>query len=305
MQEIYYSFRCEGEATLTLPQGLVAQFPQLFASLKQARKLIDQGLVRVNGVYQNRASAQIHPGDRVELLYLQERGTNCELLYEDSDLLVINKPFGVTTDQEELTHLLGQKVIPVHRLDKLTSGVLLLAKNPEMEKSLLHLFKERQIEKRYLAVVDGQVTAPRGKITAPLLMERKKVGGESQAVIVRVHPQGKPSETVFERLNTTKKASLLLLKPLTGRTHQLRVHLKHIGHPILGDTYYTRDFACSQMVGRLLLHAYSVKFIDPRRGEERIFTAPLESLFISSCKRLFGSGVLSAGWDGKLHGIGG
>lgn len=294
--ERYYSFRLVGNgftAPIPLAEAICKQYPTLFSSMKQVRRLVDNGLVRVNGCYQDRASYPLVPGSLVEFLQIDLQKPCCDVLYEDEDLMVINKSPQVTSEKEELSRLLGKKVFPVHRLDKLTSGILLLAKNAQMEELLFQLFKERKIEKGYLAVVDGRPRVEKGKITAPLaIVPPNKHASQGQSIFVKVDSEGKPSETHFETLCSSRHASLLLVKPITGRTHQIRVHMKYIGNPILGDTHYTQQFSSSLMVGRLLLHAYSIKFIDPRSdqgsNQERTFVAPLERLFEDSCKQLFG-----------------
>jgi 23S rRNA-/tRNA-specific pseudouridylate synthase len=226
------------------------------------------------------------PGPRVRGKPIQ----SISILYRDNNLAVINKPADVSllADRsgtpclwEVLPDLLGSKPYLVHRLDKPTSGVLAIALNADTQRSLTRAFAARQPRKFYLVRVLGD-PGVRGIIDLPLRKGRKsryRVAGQ-RADIVR-HGQrwtldvpaegGHPSLTRFRRLDNTGGSSLLLLMPRTGRTHQLRVHLSWIGHPILGESLYGNPKDPTQRAERLCLHAH--RLVLPGFGS---FQAPLD-----------------------------
>lgn len=243
------------------------------------------------------------------------------ILYEDSELLIINKPAGITVNRSETTtndtiqdwaeeYLHIAKGVGhsedtetdfydrggiVHRLDKETSGVLVLAKTPEAFTKIQQQFKERVIEKKYQALTHGVVTPATGEIKAPV---GRLPWNRTQFGIVA---GGRDSVTFYNRLavyelpgigSGRQKGSLLELSPQTGRTHQIRVHLKYIGHPIFADFLYAgrktaRDDR--KFLTRVFLHAESLTLTHPRLGERMSFHAPLpEELasLLSSLKRV-------------------
>ena len=200
-----------------------------------------------------------------------------EILFRDRSLAVINKPAGVSLLADRsgeaclwdlLPDVLGAKPHLVHRLDKPTSGVLLIALTEGCQKQLTRLFQQRRIGKYYLAWVAGHCPE-RGRIDLPLKKGRKsryRVAGNRADIallddaysLLSADSDGKPSETRFRTLQRTTDCSLIVLKPLTGRTHQLRVHLSWIGYPILGDRLYGKPDADAQQAPRLQLHAHRV-----------------------------------------------
>jgi tRNA pseudouridine32 synthase/23S rRNA pseudouridine746 synthase len=154
----------------------------------------------------------------------------------------------------------------VHRLDMATSGLLLFARGVEMQRTLSQLFRERKIEKRYLALIAGRMETPEGEITLPLMADwpnRPKQKVDSAA--------GKPAHTRYRVLDYDAETdtSHLELDPLTGRTHQLRVHLAALSHPIIGDTLYG-----GRAAERLMLHAQMLRFIHPHIGAQIEFVSP-------------------------------
>jgi len=201
------------------------------------------------------------------------------LLYEDDDVLVINKPTGllthakgVTAEEATIADFMRPRTTDapesnrpgvVHRLDRDTSGVLILAKHPEAKHWLQKQFAERKVKKTYIALVEGKVEPPKAILRLPLERNPK----EPQKF--RVGASGKAAETAYEVLEYLPKHTLVELKPHTGRTHQLRVHMAHQGHPILGDRFYG-----AHNKERLFLHAQSLELTLPNR-ERRTFTAPL------------------------------
>jgi tRNA pseudouridine65 synthase len=233
-----------------------------------------------------------------------------DLLFSDPHLVAVHKPSGMVTHPradcvdglscvETLKELLGRPVYPVHRLDRATSGVLLMALDPETARSLCALFASQQVIKTYLAVVRG-ILPSQGTIDRALASREKKDGTP------------KPSVTDYRCLASiempwpvrpypTARYSLACLRPRTGRRHQLRRHLAGISHPILGDTVYgdgahnraLRDhLACH----RLLLHAASLDLPHPTYPKSRlVIRAPLGSDWLEPTHRLFGDGIIDFG----------
>lgn len=203
------------------------------------------------------------------------------ILYEDADLLAIHKPEGLAAIPERdpsrpsarrlLETARGERLWVVHRLDKEASGVLLFARNAKIHRYLNTLFERRQVTKRYRALVHGQVAPAQGQIQAPIrLYGSGRMGVDPE--------RGKPSETRYRVLEHLGEAyTLLEALPLTGRRHQIRVHLYHIGHPIVGDWRYG-DRSMQQRYPRLMLHALSLRFRHPA-GQELEIVAPVPESF--------------------------
>ena len=200
-----------------------------------------------------------------------------ELVHEDAGFLVVNKASGLLSvpgrgpdKQDCLIHRV-QAVYPealaVHRLDMSTSGLLLLARSPEMHRELSKLFEQRLVAKRYIAVVAGRLAVESGEVDLPLICDwpnrpRQKVDFDV----------GKPSQTRYRLLayDAASDTSRVALEPITGRSHQLRVHMQSLGHPILGDELYGDEGSAP----RLLLHAARLGFQVPGTTETRIFESP-------------------------------
>lgn len=196
-----------------------------------------------------------------------------ETVWEDECVIVLNKPSGLPSVPglgDLATNSLAQRVqarcadaLVVHRLDMATSGLLLMAKGIRWQREFSRMFSERTIKKRYEAVVAGQVEEDEGSMAQPLAADWPRRPRQ------RVDPvTGKASLTHYRVLvrNTVADHSRLALEPVTGRTHQLRVHLLALGHPILGDPLYG-DSAVASRAERLLLHARSLNFVHPATGE--------------------------------------
>lgn len=211
--------------------------------------------------------------------YLPPADTGLEPLFVDDSLLVVDKPAGLLSVPgrgEDKADCLASRIqarfadaLIVHRLDMSTSGLLLLARGEEMHRQLSRLFRERLVDKRYIAVIDGRLEAEAGEVALPLICDwpnrpRQKVDFEI----------GKRSLTKFRRLaydpdsNTTR----VELEPITGRSHQLRVHMAELGHPILGDDLY--GGSAEGKAERLLLHAMDLAFVHPLSGEALNFHCP-------------------------------
>lgn len=204
-----------------------------------------------------------------------------EVIYEDESILVINKPFGLTVNRSETTkgdtlqdYLENNYKIPVersgivHRIDKETSGLLIVAKNDETFKSLQEQFKERTVKKTYISLVhgelnsDGEVRVPLGRL--PWNRKRFGVMAGGREAVTKYH--------VVRKINLNNEVfTLLELYPETGRTHQIRVHLKYIGHPVFGDELYAGRKTARKdrkILPRLFLHASEISFTHPKTGKK-------------------------------------
>lgn len=259
-------------------------FSRYYPSLShiQLQKMIRLKDVRLNGK-RTTAGEHLKKGDEIRIppfpekkekdsqsLSAQEKDFIQSLIvYQDKDILALNKPAGWavqggTKVSHHIDGLLdgltmnGERPRLVHRLDKETSGLLLLARNAKMAAYLANTFKTKDIQKTYWAVVQGRPSEMSGKIEAPLL--KKKVAGGEELVCVDFD-NGLPSESVFEVLDTNGEVSLLALQPHTGRTHQLRVHCASIGTPIVGDSKYGNPNFLKQfptLEKKMYLHAYQI-----------------------------------------------
>lgn len=199
------------------------------------------------------------------------------VIYEDTHVLVLNKPAGLLSMAKgeycpEPT--LEDYGLLVHRLDRDTSGVVILAKDQETQKMLRKQFQDRKTHKTYYAVVEGRPKLNEAMIDLPIARNLKR------PTTFQVDQNGKPSQTYYKVLQQNDKYSLLELKPTTGRTHQLRVHLKYLGTPILGDAVYGNPDQ------RLFLHAKDLEITIPgtNGGERKIFTAELPPEFSGKAK---------------------
>lgn len=201
-----------------------------------------------------------------------------DILYEDHDVLVINKPSGMAIEGPI------QEAWPAHRLDKDTSGVLVLAKTADVLTYLRQQFKERQVAKEYLALVFGVPKKGSGRIDRPLKRSTRYPMRRT------IHPDGKPAVTDWQVEETFGEAfALLRLTPLTGRTHQLRAHLHWLGHPVIGDKLYTfKKLEWPSGVpapARQMLHAAQLTLQLPS-GDEKTFTAREPVDFVKTCHDL-------------------
>ncbi|MBQ3318667.1 RluA family pseudouridine synthase [Candidatus Saccharibacteria bacterium] len=203
----------------------------------------------------------------------KQKKPKLKVIFENEFVLVVEKPAGLLSVAKgdycpEPT--LEDFGFIVHRLDRATSGVIILAKDEKTQKYLRSQFQNRKTKKIYFAVVSGTPKLHDARIDLPLARNLKR------PTTFLVSPNGKPSETEYHTIKSNGKYSLLELHPLTGRTHQLRVHLKYLGTPILGDDVYGEDEK-----GRLYLHAYSLEITIPTANgrERKIFTSRVPDAF--------------------------
>ena len=210
-------------------------------------------------------------------------------LHCDDDLVAVNKPEGVAAVPEhasdpfclaaQVSLALGARVTPVHRLDKDVSGAILYARNAASHKLLNEAFEQRQVQKTYLALVHGTVVPDEGVVDQPI----REFGSGRMGV----SPEGKPSVTHFRVLERLNNFTLLEVFPHTGRRHQIRVHLYHIGHPIVGDLRYG-DRAIQQQFSRLMLHASGIDLPHPASGARLILRDSPSATFDAELRRLRG-----------------
>ena len=257
----------------------------------RAAALIKEGCVTVNGKTETKPAARPEEGAEI-LLALPEvkparaeaQDLPLEILYQDAHLAVVVKPCGMVVHPAagndegtlvnallyHLDHLsgIGGEMRPgiVHRLDKDTSGLMLVAKDDQTHAALSRQLADRQMEKHYRAVVYGRMKEPSGVIEKPI--GRSKTDRKKMAV----DPEGRWARTEWTVLQETPDRTLLDVHIVTGRTHQIRVHMASIGHPVLGDPLYGHRHMPA--APRLMLHAYSLSFTHPATGERMTFTAP-------------------------------
>lgn len=277
---------------------LAAQMPDW--SRSQLQRLIRAGRVTLDGRPARKSGQEVEPGQRIAVeterkeLRVAPEPLPLDLIYEDADLLVVNKPAGMVvhagagvnsgTLVNALVYHLGsaarlstaggeQRPGIVHRLDKMTSGLVVVAKNDRAHRLLAAQFKAREIRKTYQLLVHGRMGKSQGVIARPV--------GRDPARRVRMKAGGlgaREAATEFRVLRRFERFTLVEAHPRTGRTHQLRVHFASLGHPVVGDTLYgaTRRLGEGQpTLRRNFLHAAGLEFWHPTSGERVCFQAPL------------------------------
>lgn len=266
--------------------GLIASANGLSRSF--VASLIDQGKVRLNENVCYKSSTKVHDGDKISLEYSPEQLTDIPdislpILYEDEDCLVVEKPIGVLTHSKGAFNpeaTVSSFIRPytvgmednrggiVHRLDRVTSGLLICAKHAEALAWLQKQFSQRKTAKTYVAVVEGIPEQQKAIIDIPI--ERNP----SKPQTFRVGRSGRSAKTTYEVERSSNGYSLIRLYPETGRTHQLRVHLSYIKHPIVGDELYGGAPA-----DRVYLHAHKLEITLPNK-QRKVFESPLPTAFI-------------------------
>ena len=270
-------------------------------SRSMIQKLLEESKITVNGNVV-KASYKVQVGDRIQIeieppkeVKLEAQDIPIDIIYEDDDIIVVNKPKGLVVHpangnldgtlvnaimaicKDSLSGI-GGELRPgiVHRLDKDTSGLLIVAKNDKAHINMSEQIKDRKVKKTYIALVRGTITENEATINMPIgrsTKDRKKMA---------ITKSGKEAITHFKVLNryTTSKANytLLQVKIDTGRTHQIRVHMAEIGHPVVGDMVYSNGKNEFGVVGQCL-HAKKLEFCHPITGKEMSFEAPLPEYF--------------------------
>ena len=249
------------------------------------QKYIKAGYVSVNNKVATMPKFEVDETDEIALNLPEKEQADVDLpiLYEDDDVIVVNKPSGLLThakgglsDEPTVAEIIRPKTSfatdtdrpgVVHRLDRDTSGLLIIAKNPESAAHLQRQFAERTAKKTYIAITDGKPKLKAAKIDLPIGRN------PSAPSTFRIDPNGKPAQTTYHVLTENDTQSLVELKPTTGRTHQLRVHLAHLNAPILGDRVYGKSSDC-----RMMLHAQKLEITLPS-GERKVFEAAVPDEF--------------------------
>ncbi|MBE5802666.1 MAG: RluA family pseudouridine synthase [Clostridiales bacterium] len=273
-------------------------------SRSQAAKWIADGLCSVNGKVQKKAGFSVKEGDAVAFVIpdavestVEKENIPIHILYEDEDVAVVDKPCGMVVHpaagnesgtlvnallyaMDSLSGIGGVKRPGiVHRLDKDTSGLLMVAKNDMAHESLSRQLSERTMEKHYLAVVEGVMKEPEGLIEAPIARskkDRKKMA---------IDPEGRYALTKWTLIENLRDAALLDVHILTGRTHQIRVHMHSVHHPLAGDVIYGYSKG-GVRAPRLMLHAHTLDFTHPRTDERLHFEAQPPEAFQQAVEKL-------------------
>ena len=242
---------------------------EIFKSYNRStlQKFIESGFVRVDGIVAKKPNQKFVEGAYIELDVpedMKNADVEPDVIYEDDDVIVMNKPAGLLS--EPRGQYCPEKTLAdfgyiAHRLDRDTSGVVILAKTEDIQHFLKKQFQDRTVHKTYVAVVCGRPKLDEARIDLPLIRDLKR------PTTFRVDANGKEAETFYKVLKTNDVYSMVELKPTTGRTHQLRVHMKYLGHPILGDPVYGTEKA-----DRLYLHARELEITLPS-GERKTFKA--------------------------------
>lgn len=285
----YYSLNVPGRLDVFLTTCL----PEY--SRSRIQKLIKDGQVKVSGEVQKKTGSILEKNTKVEInipekvkgVLLSEK-IPLDIIFENDDLVVINKPAGMVVHPAP-GHSTGTLVnailgyIPeiegiggeerpgiVHRLDKDTSGIIIIAKNDIAHRWLQDQFKSRKVEKKYIALVDGKPRTPNGKIDAHI----GRSSSHRKLMSIVTASKGREAVSEYFTLESFVAHSLLEIHPLTGRTHQIRVHLASIGCPIVGDTVYGKRKPSIPMK-RQFLHAGELMITIPGEKSPRLFVAPL------------------------------
>jgi 23S rRNA pseudouridine1911/1915/1917 synthase len=293
MTQNTFDFKVEPGESIRIDKYLSDQFEDV--SRSQIQRLIEAGSVSVNGMIVEKTSTIVLPGDSLQILLIEDKpekiipeGIPLDLIYENENVLVINKESGMvvhpgagnysgTVVNALLAYyppirVVGEPERPgvVHRLDKETSGVLVFAKTNKAYKWLVQQFKSRELQKIYLALVDGHPPTPTGRIEAPITRDIRN----RTRMAVGLRGQGKEAISEYFERQRYENHSYLEVHLLTGRTHQIRVHLSYIGAPVTGDTLYGHRKPSIDLE-RFFLHASALSIKLPGDRAQKTFTAPL------------------------------
>lgn len=284
---------------------LVAHLPA--HSRSQLKALIDGGHITVDGAHAKPA-LRVRRGQRIEVTVpppppagIAPEALTLDIIFEDEQVLVINKPPGLVVHPgagrrggtlanavlarvPEIAHV-GSALRPgiVHRLDKDTSGLLMVAKTPEAYRSLQSQVTARTVSRTYLALVCGQLPRDEGVIDAPI--GRHPRHRTRMAVV----PRGRAALTRYRVRERFARHTLVEVQLVTGRTHQIRVHFAHLGHPVAGDPVYGRGEDLG--IGRQALHAFKLRFAHPQSARELTFEAPIPADFRAAIERARAEGL--------------
>ena len=293
MAEQILTLNYEEEGNERLDHFLTEELPDYSRSRLQS--FIKEGRVRVDGKPAKKYGQALVPGQMITVIIPEEHESGLipediplDILYEDDQSIVINKPAGMVVhpaaghETGTLVHAVlahcddlkgfGGEIRPgvVHRLDRDTSGIIVMAKNEKAHIFLQEQFKARSINKRYLALVDGAPPTPSGRVEAPI--GRDPIRRQQMAILTP--DKGREAVTEYRTVKQYAKHTLIEAHPLTGRTHQIRVHMAFLKCPIVGDVLYGRRKQ-SIPLDRHFLHAYRLTILLPGKREPMTFEAPL------------------------------
>ncbi|MEW6457348.1 MAG: RluA family pseudouridine synthase [Acidobacteriota bacterium] len=291
-QKIYRLNVNHNEQNMRLDLFISKKIPEI--SRSKAKQLILEGKVLISNQIMRKADHRVKTNEYIQVHH-EEKDTDelipqdipLKIIYEDNSIIAIDKPSGMVVHPGagNISHTLvnaliflrleiksvGHEKRPgiVHRLDKETSGIIVVAKNQKTYLALQNQFRKREISKEYLAIIHGNLQAKTGKIDYSLgrdLRDRKKISPKTK--------KGREALTFYKILDEKKGFSFIKLTPKTGRTHQIRVHLSSIGSPILGDKKYGKK---KDTFPRMALHSYSIEFFHPEKKEKVKLYSPLPS----------------------------
>lgn len=263
-------------------------------SQRAVKRTIEQGLLRVNGKIEKYTSRRIEQGDQIDFLGNEKdfRPENLniskkDIIFEDEVFVVVNKPAGLPSNkiksgwsvEQGLQHLGGifRNTHLIHRLDRDTSGVLLFTKQKQLLNRFKNIFRSGEVKKTYNALVDGMPSEESRVLKWPLSLLEKRPGFEKWGV--DDDKPGLRATTEYRVIESYKKSSYIEVYPTTGRTHQIRVHLSHMGHAILGDNVYRKTQFCPIHPKRQMLHASQLEITHPETEKKITFKANLPSDF--------------------------
>lgn len=292
-----YKFIYEGEESQRIDKWLseVCEY-----SRSVIQRLIKDEALSVNGK-NVKSNYKVQTGDVVEFVYSEEemllepQEVDFEIVYEDNDLIIVNKPLGLVVHPgvgnkdmtlvngllhhfENLSDIDSLRPGIVHRIDKNTTGLLVVAKNNSTHIKLQEMIKNREVKREYIALVHGNISHDTGTIEAPI--GRSKLNRQQMCVC---EENSKHATTHFDVLGYALDFTLIKCKLETGRTHQIRVHMKYINHPIVGDPVYGQRKTIGDVQ---LLHAYKLSFNHPQTNEEMNFYAKLPEHFVNVIESL-------------------
>lgn len=268
-------------------------------------RTIVQNLIKENNIKVNnektKVAYKIEPNDSVRVYIpevvekdIEAEDIKLDIVYQDGDIAIINKYSGMVVHPahghysgtlvnailfqiKDLSGINGEmRPGIVHRLDKDTSGLIIVAKNDKAHTKLTEMFKNKEIKKTYLAIVKGKVSKETGRIETNIGRDEKD---RKKMSVSRDEKKGKLAITTYKVIDSNERYSLLDVNIETGRTHQIRVHMKHIGYPILGDIVYGRP---DNKIMRQMLHAYKLEFKHPITSEEMVLEAQLPKDFVEA-----------------------
>lgn len=287
----------EEDKGMRLDQYLVKQ---LDLTRTRVQNLIKENNIKVNNE-KTKVAYKIEPNDSVRVYIpevvekdIEAEDIKLDIVYQDGDIAIINKYSGMVVHPahghysgtlvnailfqiKDLSGINGEmRPGIVHRLDKDTSGLIIVAKNDKAHTKLTEMFKNKEIKKTYLAIVKGKVSKETGRIETNIGRDEKD---RKKMSVSRDEKKGKLAITTYKVIDSNERYSLLDVNIETGRTHQIRVHMKHIGYPILGDIVYGRP---DNKIMRQMLHAYKLEFKHPITSEEMVLEAQLPKDFVEA-----------------------